>query len=252
MAPRNRHLRARVVLVGVGTMGQIRAAAVSANPKFDLAGIIDIDLPAAEKLAAKHSTEAFQSFDQVVGRFGLQEKLPKALASIEAQKKNSQTHGTSDPPSVSLRSMDLLYSSKSQLPCCLMKFKSSLRCAHTTMCRCAAGFSGDLTIATYVAAAEALQGGAIGKPLSAQIFLLAGGNIFFDLCIHDVDFIRWALQDEVESVFATATYSNSELKRSGIHDNATMVLSFRRGALVTLNLSRHSCYGYDQRCDIWE
>mmetsp|Transcript_10651 Transcript_10651/g.22902 ORF Transcript_10651/g.22902 Transcript_10651/m.22902 type:complete len:369 (-) Transcript_10651:299-1405(-) len=115
---------------------------------------------------------------------------------------------------------------------------------------------------SYLAAMEALQAGEIGKPLSAQIFfgdspcpplqfLLAGGNIFNDLCIHDADFIRWALQDEVESVFATATCSSSVLAQYEIQDNATMVLTFSKGTLVTINLSRWSCYGYDQRCDIF-
>jgi len=82
-------------------------------------------------------------------------------------------------------------------------------------------------------------------------FLLAGGNIFFDLCVHDVDFIRWALSDEVESVFATATCSSKELLKHGIQDNATMVLTFRKGTIVTITLSRWSCYGYDQRCEIF-
>ena len=63
-------------------------------------------------------------------------------------------------------------------------------------------------------------------------FLLQGGNIFFDLAIHDVDFIRWALQDEVESVFAATSYSSEQLKAHGIHDNATMVLKFSKGTLM--------------------
>ena len=45
---------ARILLVGTGTMGRIRATCMSSNPKIELCGIIDVDFPAAEKLAAVH------------------------------------------------------------------------------------------------------------------------------------------------------------------------------------------------------
>lgn len=115
---------------------------------------------------------------------------------------------------------------------------------------------------SYIALAEAIRRGDIGNPISAQIFfgdnpcpsidfLRQGGNIFDDLCIHDVDFIRYALQDEVQSVYATSTCTSKRLKRYGIHDTAVMVLTFKSGCIVTLNLSRWSSYGYDQRCDVF-
>ena len=93
---------------------------------------------------------------------------------------------------------------------------------------------------SYAAAAQAIHDGKIGRPLSAHIFfgdspcpsldfLLSGGNIFTDLAVHDVDFIRWVLQDEVRSVYATAMSSSVELEKNGIHDNATLLLKFRKG-----------------------
>lgn len=81
-------------------------------------------------------------------------------------------------------------------------------------------------------------------------FLKAGGDIFMDLSAHDVDYIRWALNDEVVSVFATGSSSNDKLRSAGVTDNATMIMKFRKGAVVTLTMSRHG-YGYDQRCEIF-
>ena len=116
--------------------------------------------------------------------------------------------------------------------------------------------------ATYKAVSDAVRGNEIGIPLSASIFfadhpcppikfLLTGGDIFMDLSAHDVDFIRYALNDDVESVYATGSSSVQELKEAGVHDNATMVLSFKKGTVVTLTMSRSACYGYDQRCEIF-
>mmetsp|Transcript_33766 Transcript_33766/g.100751 ORF Transcript_33766/g.100751 Transcript_33766/m.100751 type:complete len:244 (+) Transcript_33766:933-1664(+) len=115
---------------------------------------------------------------------------------------------------------------------------------------------------SYVSAAHAVQGGGIGKPLISSIFfadhpcppiefLLTGGNIFSDLSAHDVDYIRWVLNDEVASVYATGTSSSKVLEDAGVHDNATMVMNFKKGAVVTLTMSRSACYGYDQRCEIF-
>lgn len=116
--------------------------------------------------------------------------------------------------------------------------------------------------ASYARAARAVQQGAIGRVSNANIFfgdspgpafefLLEGGNIFFDLSVHDVDFIRWALNEDIESVYARGTSSRDELKESNIQDNATMMMTTTEGAVVTLTMSRRAAYGYDQRCEIF-
>jgi len=116
--------------------------------------------------------------------------------------------------------------------------------------------------ATYKAVSDAVRGGKIGKPMSASIFfadhpcppiefLLTGGDIFMDLSAHDVDYIRYALDDDVDSVFATGSSSDERLREAGVYDNATVVLTFKKGTVVTLTMSRSACYGYDQRCEIF-
>ena len=119
---------------------------------------------------------------------------------------------------------------------------------------------------SYVAAAEALAAGSVGTPVVANIFFAdhpappkefmlngGGGDIFLDLCAHDVDFITHALDDTVKSVYATGiTSSDPELKAAGIQDNAVMVMHLEKtGAVVTLFMSRSATYGYDQRCEVF-
>jgi len=93
---------------------------------------------------------------------------------------------------------------------------------------------------SYRATQQAISCGKIGKPLHANFFfadhptppkefLLTGGDIFYDLSAHDVDYIRWCLNDEVVSVYATGTSSSKELEEAGVHDNATVVMNFKRG-----------------------
>ncbi|VEU45130.1 unnamed protein product [Pseudo-nitzschia multistriata] len=115
---------------------------------------------------------------------------------------------------------------------------------------------------SYARAAKSVQQGLIGKVSNAHIFfgdspgpsfefLLEGGNIFYDLSCHDVDFIRWALNDEIESVYACGSSSREELAKCNIQDNATMMMTTTRGCVVTLTMSRRAAYGYDQRCEMF-
>ena len=94
---------------------------------------------------------------------------------------------------------------------------------------------------SYIAAQQAIvQQGQIGQPIAAHIFfadhprpsrefLLQGGNIFYDLSAHDVDYITATLQDEIVSVYATGTSSDAELQAANVHDNATMVMKTKKG-----------------------
>ena len=116
---------------------------------------------------------------------------------------------------------------------------------------------------SYVALREGVRNGSIGRPVTASVFfgdhpapsrefLLGGGaHIIPDCAAHDVDFLRWALGDEVASVYAAGTSSDDELRRHGVADAATMVMKFRRGAVATVTLSRSACYGYDQRVEVF-
>ena len=115
---------------------------------------------------------------------------------------------------------------------------------------------------SYSKAAELVRTGAIGKVSNANIvfgdspgpsleFLLEGGDIFYDLSVHDVDFIRWALDDEIESVYARGTSSRKELAECDIQDSATMMMTTNKGSIITLSMNRKAAYGYDQRCEIF-
>ena len=86
---------------------------------------------------------------------------------------------------------------------------------------------------TYKAVADAVRSKKMGKPVSASIFfadhpcppiefLLTGGCVFMDFLAHDVDFARYALDDDVVSVYATGSSSDERLKEAGVHDNAVI------------------------------
>ena len=50
--------RAKVLVVGSGRMGNIRSSLIYANPKFELAGVVDINYDGAAQLAETYGVSS--------------------------------------------------------------------------------------------------------------------------------------------------------------------------------------------------
>lgn len=75
-------------------------------------------------------------------------------------------------------------------------------------------------------------------------------GIFYDTMIHDFDMLRWLLQDERVEIFArTASMLDAKENPHRDPDTAMVVLRMSSGALVHVNSSFRSAYGYDQRIE---
>jgi hypothetical protein len=57
----NLSARARVILVGSGRMGHIRSSLLYGNPRFELAGIVDVNEKGATVLASTFQVRVFLS-----------------------------------------------------------------------------------------------------------------------------------------------------------------------------------------------
>lgn len=293
MSDENSSSRVRIVLIGSGRMGQIRAQHLNANPRFDFCGIVDLDIEGARKLARTYHIPYFASLSDAIGYYKINStttaknselgsSLPPVLsssldevASVASTDISSVTYGGT--------SLDaILISTPTCTHGALIEEAARYRLSIFTekpvdetaekisplfeMCKAA-----QVTLAcgfqrrfdpSYVQMKENIANNEIGKPLMANVFfgdhpcppiefLLKGGNLWMDLLCHDADFIRWCLDDEIDSVFATGMSSSDELKKHNIIDNGTVLLKFKKGAVVTVSMSRSAAYGYDQRCEIF-
>ena len=82
-------------------------------------------------------------------------------------------------------------------------------------------------------------------------FLRDGGDPFFDLAPHDVDFVNLLLGEEPIEVLGRGTAFHPVLKEAGVMDPALLYLKYPSGALVTMEMSRNAEYGYDQRIEVF-
>jgi len=278
--------RARVLLVGTGRMGELRASLLRSNPRFDLCGIVDTNIEKAAALADKYMTKAFPSLSDAVNNL--------STPSIENQTNLSISHAMSsilNEPYRNQLQTTLNYSTSTATP--TATDQSTINSANSGYSPSIHGIviatptnthaplieeaaSKNISIFTekpvddtsdkisrlfsiadahsvklccgfqrrfddsYVSTQRTLADGHIGNPIMAHVtfadhpgpsmeFMKLGGCIYSDLSPHDVDYIRWCLGDDVESVYATGTSSVKELEDAGVHDNATMLLRFKRG-----------------------
>jgi myo-inositol 2-dehydrogenase/D-chiro-inositol 1-dehydrogenase len=110
---------------------------------------------------------------------------------------------------------------------------------------------------------EIVISGAIGRPQLVRIssrdsappptdYVKVSGGIFLDMTIHDFDMARYLTGCEVTEVFATgAVLIDAEIGEAGDVDTAVVVLRYTDGAICTIDNSRQSVFGYDQRVEVF-
>ncbi|MDO5968884.1 inositol 2-dehydrogenase [Flavivirga aquimarina] len=81
-------------------------------------------------------------------------------------------------------------------------------------------------------------------------YLKTSGGLFKDMTIHDFDMSRFIVEDDVVEVYATGSINYIEGIDGVDIDTAMVTLKFKNGIICTIDNSRQSPYGYDQRLEI--
>ena len=259
---------AKVVVVGAGRMGHIRSNIVNANPKFQLMGIVDQSMDHATKLSGKYNVNSYSNLSEVLRKEQeesedesqqQQQQQPNLIDGIICCSPTSTHHEIIE--FACRHSIDVFV--EKPVDATSTKIEALFDSAEKAQINLCCGFQRRFD-QSYQHALNVVHIGEIGTAITANIFfgdhpvphmdflLEGGGDIFMDLSAHDVDYILQVLKDDkVQSVYALGTSSTHELKDANVHDNATMILQFQSGVVVTIFMSRSATYGYDQRCEIF-
>ncbi|MBV8398447.1 MAG: inositol 2-dehydrogenase, partial [Acetobacteraceae bacterium] len=82
-------------------------------------------------------------------------------------------------------------------------------------------------------------------------YVKTSGGLFRDMTIHDFDMARYLAGDIVEVEAMGANLIDPGIGEQGDIDSAMVLLRGASGALVHINNSRRSVYGYDQRIEVF-
>jgi len=88
------------------------------------------------------------------------------------------------------------------------------------------------------------------NPVPSVEFLKTSGGIIHDCGSHDIDLVRWIVGEDPIEVSCMGSCFNKDIAALNDSDTIVMSLRFPSGALGTIDLSRHACYGYDQRIEV--
>lgn len=88
------------------------------------------------------------------------------------------------------------------------------------------------------------------SPRPSIDYIKISHGMYHDCAVHDIDMVCWVVGEEPVGVLAQGVTFDPEIKAVGDVDTIAIILKFPSGVLATIDLSRHSSYGYDQRLEV--
>ena len=119
--------------------------------------------------------------------------------------------------------------------------------------------------ASYAYAKKKIQAGAIGKPYMVKCtgidpealvdgsikFAATSGGIFIDMAVHDIDLMRWFLEDEPSEIYALGTtFKHPEFQAVGDDETGVATYKFKNGGIGFIHVGRTAPHGYHVETEI--
>jgi myo-inositol 2-dehydrogenase / D-chiro-inositol 1-dehydrogenase len=216
----------RIAVLGCGRIGQMHAANVKRHPRAELVAVYDVNLQAAEQVAAVQGVRAAASAEEIFSSSTVDAVLIATATPTHAD--YIEMAVASGKAALCEKPIDL---NLARVNACAAKIKG-------TKVPIQLGFNRRYDPG-HSAARKAMLAGEIG-------------GLFRDMTIHDFDLARFMLSEEPTEVFALANalidpVLGAELKEV---DTAMFVLRTASGKQCHINNSRTAVYGYDQRVEL--
>ncbi len=239
----------RIALVGAGFIGTVHAANLAAHPgvQFDL--VYDVDEHRAGDVARRHGAVAVTDVEQIYDP----DRVDAVLVASSTDTHAEHLRRAADAGVAVLcekpidRELDraaetVAYVRARQVPA-MMAFNRR--------------FDRD-----YAELKATVDSGAVGEVALIQLtsrgpelppldYLRVSGGQMRDQAVHFFDLARWISGADVVAVFATGSaLAEPRIAEFGDTDIAAVTLRLATGALVQIDTSRRTGYGYDERIEV--
>ncbi|MEO8304267.1 MAG: inositol 2-dehydrogenase [Betaproteobacteria bacterium] len=237
-----------VAVFGAGRIGTIHAGNVAREGGVRLKYVVDVSAPAAQALAARHgaatATVAEVFADRAVGAVLICSSTDTHADLILAAAAAGKQIFCEKPVDLAIG-----------------RARACAEAVARAGITCMIGFQRRFD-PTFAAAKTRLAAGEIGTPEMLVVtsrdpgappipYIKSSGGIFKDMLIHDFDIFRWILEDEAETVHASAScLVDPAIAEAGDVDSTAVTIRTKRGRLCQINTSRRAAYGYDQRFEV--
>lgn len=242
----------RVGVIGAGRIGKIHAENLATRvPGVEVAAIADVNLAAAQELAAKlHVPIATNDYTKIMA-----DKSIDAVAICSS----TATHSTL---MIEAANAGKHIFCEKPIDHTLEKIDAAIAAVEKAGVKCQIGFNRRFD-PNFKKVRELVQTGKIGAlhilritsrdpaPPPAE-YVKGSGGMFLDMAIHDFDMARYLSGSEVVEVYAAGgVLVDPAIGAAGDIDTAIVTLKFANGAIGTIDNSRKAVYGYDQRVEVF-
>jgi len=241
----------QVGVIGAGRIGKIHAENLATRiPVVAAAAVADIDLSAAQELAARlHIPRACSDYRAILADPDIQAvaicSSTDTHARIIVEAAQAGKHIFCEKP----------------IDHDLAKIDAALAAVKQAGVKLQIGFNRRFD-PNFRKVREMVAEGKIGQPHILRItsrdpapppasYVKVSGGIFLDMTIHDFDMARYLIGDVREVYTAGAVLVDPEIGAAGDIDTAIITLTFENGAIGTIDNSRKAVYGYDQRVEVF-
>lgn len=245
--------RISIGLVGAGRMGSTHARLITSSvPEARLAGIADVNVDAARRLAAElGDPPVFASIDDLLDTPGLDAVLIATSSNRHVEAIRAAAAAGKDilcekPIALTMADTD-----------------AAVEAAEAAGVRLQVGFMRRWD-PDYGRARSRLASGSLGWPFLFKSLQFdpeppppafadpaVSGGIMVDMGIHEFDLARWLMEDDVVEVHAYgSSVAYPALGEVGDVDSAVVNLRFAGGATGTVELARNTTYGEDVRTEV--
>jgi myo-inositol 2-dehydrogenase/D-chiro-inositol 1-dehydrogenase len=243
--------RLRFGLIGAGRIGPVHAETLAFRvPQAQLAAIADLKPQAAQAVAARcNIPRILSSGEEMIADPG-----------IDAVVLCSPTDTHADLIVAAAKAGKHIFCEK-PISLSLSEIDRALAAVEAAGVKLQVGFNRRFD-SNFLRVRQAVASGEIGTPNLFHIvsrdpfppplsYLRPSGGIFLDMMVHDFDMARFLMGEEVEEVYAAGTVMiDPGFAAEDDFDTAVVMLRFSSGAIGTVDNSRKSTFGYDQRVEI--
>ncbi len=239
----------RFALLGCGRIGRMHASNLARHPAAELACVYDVVAGASAEVAAAHGVRQATSVEDALAD-------PAVEAVLIAT--STDTH------------VDLIIAAVRAGKAVLCEKPIDLDMARVARCwaeiepfdpTVMIGFNRRFD-PSFAALRRRVEAGEIGRVEQLVItsrdpappplaYIEVSGGLFRDMTIHDFDMARSLVGDIDEVSAFGASLVDPAIGAAGDIDSAMITLRAASGALVHINNSRRSVYGYDQRIEVF-
>ncbi|AWK89748.1 inositol 2-dehydrogenase [Azospirillum thermophilum] len=237
----------RFAVIGCGRIGRMHARNIKAHPRADVTVVQDVATTAAEETAAAVGARVARTAEEVladpaVDALFIASSTDTHVDLIAAGAKAGKPVLCEKPIDLDMGRVEACWAEIAPLnPLVMIGFNRRFD-------------------PSFKAVRDRIQAGEIGRLEQVVItsrdpapppaaYVKRSGGLFRDMTIHDFDMARYLAGDIVEVQAMGANLIDPAIGAEGDIDAAMIVLRAASGALVHINNSRRSVYGYDQRVE---